>query len=213
MGLRDIKVPKMKFKKMKMDVMEELNEIDYEKIEKKNSKKKRETPYEDMTHYKTVKEFFLKTVKEFPNNACILEKPNHKEEYKTTTYKEFGEDVFALGTALINVLNLKDKRVIIIGETQYGWYVSYMAMLCGVGIAVPADRELPLNELENIVRRSRASAIIYSPKKAEDIKKIKESIPEVEYFIEMKSDKKIEDKEVGLEHLIELGKKIGRAHV
>lgn len=30
MGLRDIKVPKMKFKKMKMDVMEELNEIDYE---------------------------------------------------------------------------------------------------------------------------------------------------------------------------------------
>ena len=26
MGLRDIKVPKMKFKKMKMDVMEELKE-------------------------------------------------------------------------------------------------------------------------------------------------------------------------------------------
>ncbi len=46
-----------------------------------------------------------------------------------------------------------------------------MAMLCGVGIAVPTDRELPLNELENIVKRSRASAIIYSPKKAEDIKK------------------------------------------
>ena len=41
MGLRDIKVPKMKFKKMKMDVMEELNEIDYEKLEKKNLKKKR----------------------------------------------------------------------------------------------------------------------------------------------------------------------------
>ena len=40
MGLRDIKVPKMKFKKMKMDVMEELNEIDYEKLEKKNLKKK-----------------------------------------------------------------------------------------------------------------------------------------------------------------------------
>ena len=41
MGLRDLKVPKMKFKKMKMDVMEELNEIDYEKLEKKNLKKKR----------------------------------------------------------------------------------------------------------------------------------------------------------------------------
>ncbi len=51
--------------------------------------------------------------------------------------------------------------------------MSYMAMLCGVGIAVPTDRELPENELENIIRRSRASAVIYSPKKAEDIKKVK----------------------------------------
>lgn len=118
MGLRDIKVPKMKFKKMKMNMVEELNNIDYEKLEKKNLKKKRETPYEDMTHYKTVKEFFLKSIKEYPNNACILEKPNHKEPYKTITYKQFGEDVLALGTALINVLNLKDKKVIIIGETQ-----------------------------------------------------------------------------------------------
>ena len=39
MGLRDIKIPKMKFKKMKLDVVEELNEIDYEKLEKKNLKK------------------------------------------------------------------------------------------------------------------------------------------------------------------------------
>ena len=208
MGLRDIKVPKMKFKKMKMDVMEELNEIDYEKLEKKNLKKKRETPYEDMTHYKTVREFFLNTAEKYPNEDCILEKPDHKTPYKITTYKEFKEDVFGLGTSLTNVLNLKNKRVIIIGETQYGWYVSYMAMLCGVGIAVPTDRELPLNELENIVRRSRASAIIYSPRKAEDIKKIKEDIPEVEYFIEMKSENKLEEKDVGLQYLIDLGKSI-----
>ena len=81
-----------------------------------------------------------------------------------------------------------------------------MAMLCGVGIAVPTERELPINELENIVRKSKASAIIYSPKKGDDIKKIKERIPEVEYFIEMKSDKGLEGKEVGLQNLIELGK-------
>ena len=163
MGLRDLKVPKMKFKKMKMEnVAEELDKIDYEKMEKKNIKK-RTTPYEDRTHYKTVKEFFIEASKKYPNNSCILEKPNHKEPYKVITYKEFYEDVLGLGTALINVLKLQDKRVIIIGETQYGWYVSYMAMLCGVGIAVPTDRELPLNELENIVKRSKASAIIYSP--------------------------------------------------
>lgn len=209
MGLRNMKVPKMKFKKMKMeDAMNELGDIDYEKLAKKNLKQRRETPYEDMTHYKTVKEFFLNSVEKYPNEDCILEKPDHKTPYKITTYKEFKEDVFGLGTALTNVLNLKNKRVIIIGETQYGWYVSYMAMLCGVGIAVPTDRELPLNELENIIKRSQASAVIYSPKKSADIEKVKEDIPEVQYFIEMKGENKLEGKDVGLQYLIDLGKAI-----
>ena len=60
-----------------------------------------------------------------------------------------------------------------------------MTLLCGGIIAVPTDRELPYHELENIVRRSKASAIIYSPKKADEINKIKENVPEVEFFIEM----------------------------
>lgn len=202
----ELKNLKIKFNKMKIDNLENsLNEIDYENIESKKVIK-RNTPYEDATHYKTIKEAFLKALEKYPNRPCILEKPNHKEPYKTTTYKEFGEDVFALGTAMTSILNLKNKRVIIIGETQYDWYVSYMAMLCGVGIAIPVDRELPVNELENIVIRSKASAIIYSPKKENDIKKIKEKIPEIEYFIEMKSDKPIQEKDVGIKHVINLGK-------
>ena len=43
MPLRDFKMPKIKFKKMKMN-MEELEKIDYSKIEKKVDKK-RNTPY------------------------------------------------------------------------------------------------------------------------------------------------------------------------
>lgn len=205
----NLKMPKLKFGKIKMDTVEDLEnvEIDYEKMKKENQKQKRTEPYET-TNYKTVKEFFTKSINEFAERPCILEKPDHKEPYKTFTYKEFGDDVIALGTAMIKLLNLKDKRVIIIGETQYDWYISYMAMLCGVGIAVPVDRELPLNELENVVRRSRASAIIYSPKKEDDIKKIKETMPEVEYYIEMKSDKDLDGKDVGINYLIDNGKRI-----
>lgn len=191
--------------KIRMDnAEEELSRIDYEKLEKKPVKK-RNKPYEDMDHYKTVKEFFYNTVKKHPDEPCVLEKPGHKEAYKTTTYKEFSEDVCALGTSLINLLNLKDKRVMIIGETQYSWYLSYMTLLCGGIIAVPTDRELPYHELENIVKRSKVSAIIYSPKKADDINRIKESVPEVEFFIEMNSNKALNGKDVGIYALIDLG--------
>lgn len=208
MSIIDFKMPKIKFNKMKMDVMNELEEIDYEKLQKKNTKQKRNTPYEDKTNYKTIKEAFLESVKKYPKEDCILEKPSHKEAYKIITYSEFKNDIWALGISLIKMLNLKDKRVVIVGETQYGWYVSYMAMLCGVGIAVPTDRELPVNELENIIKRSKATAVIYSSKKANDIREIKEKVPEVEYFIEMKSDKKLDGKDVGLEFLIDTGKKL-----
>ncbi|MBP3596743.1 MAG: AMP-binding protein [Clostridia bacterium] len=208
MSLKDIKIPKLKFKKFNLENMDEkLEQINLEKESKKNIKN-RTNPYENMSHYKTVKEFFMNSVKKYPNEPCILEKPNHKEPYAIKTYEEFAEDVFGLGTALIEVLKLKNKKVIIIGETQYDWYVSYMAMLCGVGIAVPTDRELPVNELENIVRRSKVSAIIYSPKKENDIEKIKERVPEVQYFIEMKSDDELEDKEIGIKNLIKQGKEI-----
>ena len=195
---------------MKINIPEEIENIDVNQIGK-NIGKKRTKPYEDKTNYKTVKEFFFKTAKQYPDNPCILEKPNHKESYITKTYKEFYDDVLGLGTALIEILKLKDKRVIIIGETQYDWYVSYMAMLCGVGIAVPSDKELPINEIENITKRSKASAIIYSQKKDEDIKKLKEKLPEVEYFIEMKSDEGLSGKDVGIKNLIKLGKEIIKA--
>ncbi len=202
----NFKMPKIKLGKIKMDTVEDLGKIDYEKAKKEGLKKKK-GPYEH-TNYKTVKEFFNRSLELYPDKSCILEKPDHKTPYKTYTYKEFGEDVNALGTSLIKILNQKNKRVIIIGETQYGWYASYMAMLLGVGIAVPVDRELPENELENVVKRSKATCIIYSPKKADDIKKIKENIPDVEYFVEMKSDKPLDGKDVGLNYLIETGKKI-----
>lgn len=206
----NIKIPKLKFRKIKMNTtVEDLEDvkIDYEKMQKENLKKKRTEPYET-TNYKTIKEIFKKSIKEFEDRPFILEKPEHKEPYKEFTYKDFGEDVIGLGTALIKLLNLKDKRVIIIGETQYDWYISYIAMLAGVGIATPVDKELPLNELENIVKRSKASAIIYSSKKIDDIKKIKENIKEVEYFIEMKSDKEITGKDVGIKYLVDNGKRI-----
>ncbi len=205
----NFKIPDMKFNKIKMDEAE-LDKIDYEALAKeaeKNKIKKRTEPYEG-TNYKTVKEFFYRSCEKYPERPAIKEKPDMKSPYQEISYARFYEEVNALGTALIKKLNQKDKRVIIVGETQYGWYVSYMAMLCGVGIAVPVDRELPVNEFENIVRRSRATAIIYSPRKAEDIKRIKENVPEVEYFIEMKSDDQLHDKHVGLNYLIEEGKRI-----
>ncbi|MGN1326731.1 MAG: AMP-binding protein, partial [Clostridia bacterium] len=207
--LRDFKIPDFKFKKIKMNNIPDVDnvKIDYEKIKEAEEKKsKKHQPYE-ATNYKTIKEVFIRSMKEYPDNTLILQKPNHKEPYKEITYKQFGEDVVAFGTKLTKMLP-QNAKIVIVSETTYGWYVSYMAALCGAGIVVPTDKELPDNELENVINRAKATAVIYSAKKKDSIKKIENNIPTVKHFIEMDSDDYTVDKHVGMNYLIKEGKEI-----
>lgn len=209
-GLRDFKVPDFKFPKLKMKDIPEIDEVnvDYEALQKaQENQKKREAKNYDATAYATIQEVFYKSIKLYGSKEFILEKFDPKGKYTEISYEQFGKDVIGFGTALTRKLALEDMpRVLIISETTYEWYVSYMTMLCGKGIAIPTDKELPDNELENVVRRSRADVIIYSEKKAEAIKKIMEKVPEVKYFVKMYSEEGINGKNVGMKYLIDEGK-------
>jgi len=206
--LKDFKVPNFKFPKMKMKGIEEIEEVklDYEKMEKVNDKaSKKNYPG---TNYQTIKEIFLESTEKYKDKEFVLEKYDHKGKYTEISYGQFKEDVINFGTGLTNYLNLKDERIIIISETTYDWYVSYMALLCGAGIAVPIDKELPVNEIENVINRSRATAVIYSAKKEDEINKIKDSIPMVKYFIKMYSDDEVKGRDVGFNTILNEGKKL-----
>ena len=209
--LKEFKVPNFKFKKIKMEDVENIEEVkvDYERLQKKKEieQKRKQKGYET-SDYKTIKEIFDISREKYKDNIFILEKFTPKGEFTKITYKEFTDDVIALGTVLTNKYNLKDERVVIIGENTYNWYVSYMAMLCGVGIAVPVDKELPANEIENVIQRSRATAVIYSTKKKDIIKKVEDKLPQVKYFIQMNSDDKLLGREVGFNTIIEQGKEM-----
>ena len=208
--LKDFKIPNFKFPKLKMKNVEDIDEmkVDYDDLAKKQKEVKGKEKGFEPTNFKTIKEIFEKSREKFADNVFILEKFNPKEPFKEITYKEFCDDVIALGTALTNKYSLKDERIVIIGETTYNWYVSYMATLCGVGIAVPTDKELPANEIENVINRSRATAVIYSGKKKDVIKKVADKLPSVKYFIQMNSDEKLNGREVGFNTILNEGKEM-----
>lgn len=212
--LEDFKIPNFKFPKFKMEGLEKIDEMKVEYNPEKHLETKKDKRNFQPTSYKTVKEIFERSTDLYKDRTFILEKFNHKDDnFTEISYKKFREDVLNLGTGLDKLLNLKGKPVIIIGENTYYWYVSYMTMLCSEGIAVPIDKELPANEIENVIKRSKASAVIYSKKKEEVIKKVKENLPEVEYFIEMNLDCEIKDKDVGIEYVIKKGSEYRKAGV
>ena len=209
MSLRDFKVPDFKFPKFKMNNIEKIDDLT-EEVKKKGKQKeyKPGDPIPPAIRYNTMQEVFEDVTVKFKDNVLITQKFDHKGKFEDITYGKFREDVIGLGTGLIEYLGLRDKRVVIISETTYEWYVSYMALLCGVGIAVPMDKELPENEFENLVKRSKASAVIFSHRKKELVDKVRDRLDGVEYFIEMYSDAELNGKDVGFETIKNIGNKL-----
>ncbi len=204
--LREFKMPKIKLPKFKMEGLEKIEEV---KLEPNHTEEKFDQRNYVPTNYKTIKEVFERSINEYKNRPFILEKFNHKDEnFTEISYEQFGKDVKGLVTGLNDVIGLKGKRVVVIGENTYYWYVSYMGLLCSDAIAVPVDKELPVNEIENVIKRARATCVIYSSKKEEAIKKVKENLPDVKLYIKMNSEDEVNGKDAGINYIIEHGNRL-----
>ena len=105
-------------------------------------------------------------------NKIAYKLRNQDLSYKIITHEEVRSMIDSLGTALIN-MDLKGKRIAVIGENRYEWEIAYLAIVCGTGIVVPFDKSLPENELESVIERSEVEAIFYTKKYEESLKKIK----------------------------------------
>ena len=110
------------------------------------------------------------------------ETPSSKEHIKIT-YSRFASDIKSLGTALIN-LGLSQKKIAIISPNRYEWCVSYLAITTSDMVVVPLDRALPDNEIESLIIRSKAEAVIFDKKYSEVFSKIaKEKKSNLSHFI------------------------------
>ena len=142
----------------------------------------------------------------YKDRVAFLEK-DETREFKEITYAKVKEDVNALGTVMLEKLKLKDKKVAVIGENSYKWYVTYMAVVCGVGIIVPLDKELPANEILNLLKRSESKCIVYSSRKKELIESIKKDLPKNMVYIEMNKDE-TDNESFSFDRLVDEGKEI-----
>ena len=123
------------------------------------------------------------------------------------TYEEFDRDIDYLGTALVS-LGLKDTRIAIISENRYEWGVCYFSIVNGIGVAVPMDKYLPKNEVENLIDRGKVDAIFYSSSYHEMMTEIAASNNRIKYFIcmeEVKGEEKEQSKFLNMPDLIKKG--------
>lgn len=159
---------------------------------------------EELKNLQSLKDIVNIRFDHFLDKVAFIEKEPNKKEFENITYKQVKEKINGLGTYLLNDLNLKGEKIAVIGENSSRWYISYMAVVCGVGIVVPLDKGLPENEILNLLKRSGAKAIIYSSRMSDMIQNIKKDLPSNMIFIDM-NKKESDDEAFSLDRIAEKG--------
>lgn len=128
-------------------------------------------PLYDVRFIKDLKDMIVQSGELFGDKAAFRFRNSPQSEIESKSYYEALGDMNALGSALIEI-GLIGSNIAIIGENRYEWIVSYLAVANGVGVAVPLDKMLPQNEIERMLKRGEADAVIYSESFHDDITKM-----------------------------------------
>lgn len=129
-----------------------------------------------------------------------------KKEIKSSTYSEFYKTQNILGTALAS-LGLLKSHVATTGENSYKWVCSYLTMLRSEGVFVPVDKELPIDDMINVLTQSDTEAIFYASKFEKIFHERENDLPNIKYFIGFDREED-EGKFLSYDKLIEKGKKL-----
>lgn len=140
---------------------------------------------EELKDLQSLKDIINIRFEKFLDKVAFIEKEPNRKEFEKITYKQVRDKINGLGTYMLNDLNLKGEKIAVLGENSSRWYMSYMAVACGVGIVVPLDKGLPENEILSLLKRCGAKAIIYSSRRSEVIQAIKKDLPEDMVYIDM----------------------------
>lgn len=105
----------------------------------------------------------------------------------TVHYREVYEEILAF-TSYLHEQGLSGKRIALIGKNCYGWALSYLTVLSGVGSIVPLDKDLRADEVASLVRDSEAAAIIYTHEEEQKVAPLAEeckliALDEIDLFL------------------------------
>ncbi len=117
-------------------------------------------------------------------NSPAFKVKNAVGQIEDVSYDKFHDDVYSLGTALLS-LGLEGERIAVAGANSYKWCMSYMAVVCGAGVVVPTDKELPFEDIKSILEVSESKAIIFDKKFGKKLLEHRDELPEGMIFISM----------------------------
>ena len=172
-------------------------------------KKKKSRIVYEAEEIRDFRELIRRTASKYPDQIAYkykIRNGTEAPEYVNKTYSQFQKDIEGFSTGLLS-MGLKGKKIAVIGNNRYEWCTTYLAVTTGGMIIVPLDKALPENEIESLIKRSGAEAIVCEEKYVPAILKIKkEEQSQLKYIICMDET---EEKEVlNYQEVLKQGRKL-----
>ncbi len=155
----------------------------------------------------TLKDIVNTRLDKYSDKVAFIERNDDTGSFEKIRYSEIKTKINAIGSYLIEKLDLKGKRIAIIGDNSYKWYISFMAVCCGVGTVCPINKDVSKDELIKNINESDIECIIYSNRLKSKIDEIRKDLAPTTIYINMdtKSSKK---EEISLAKVIDGGENI-----
>ena len=115
----------------------------------------------EVDNFTDIKEMFAASVEKYSQRPLFFEKCKGDKDFREVKYSEFYDGVMKLGAYFLKN-NLHSERIAVMGENRSDWCLAYMATLCGGGITVPIDRDVPADDAINILNVSLSKVFVFS---------------------------------------------------
>ena len=153
-------------------------------------------PLYKVEHFETIREMLKNQAEK--SRDTVAYKYEDAKAVKEVTYGEFYNEVLALGTALTE-MGYQHRHIACIGNNSYRWILVYMTVLLSNNVFIPIDKDLPKEDIENVIRHSETD-IVFCDAKYKDMLKSAEFEKNVAVV-------SLGDEENGLMSLVSRGKK------
>ncbi len=117
--------------------------------------------YSDLREIKDIKQMLNESAELYADRPAFWTKKKKGGEYVPITYRMFRKDVEALGTQML-AMGWKGKQIAVTGQNCYEWYVTFLAVLNGVGVIVPIDKEFDATAVENILKTAECDIVFHT---------------------------------------------------
>ena len=143
-------------------------------------KKLRNYPLNTVRKFDSLRDMLLIAVAEAGDRNAFMFHKNGATV--SVTYSEFLSEVAALATSVASLVK-PGSHVAMIGDNSYEWLCVYLASVCGDTVFMPVDRELPADNIMNVLNSGDADIVFYSKRYETLFRERRNELPRVKYFV------------------------------